>query len=112
MKVNKAIKIKAFKFKDMFNVNYEPYYQITNGKFKFFDKITQYKFMFLYGIMCECIIKRINGKIVPTYYGKPVTEEQKEFIRKRSIALSTTVPKGVEFIKHNCGCKKNANQKT
>lgn len=106
MQINKNIKIKSFKLKDNFNIDYMPYYIIDNGMYQFHDKITQIKFMYKYGIMCQCQRKIINNTLTYCYNNIPINQSQKEFLKKRAMALSQTIPFGVNFIKHNCNCNK------
>ena len=107
MKVNRNRKIKSFIFINNFNVVYEPYYKISNGIYKFFDKVTKLKFMYKFGITCGCQRKIINNELKYCYDNIEITARQKEFLKKRTIALQSTLPNGVTFIKHECGCKKN-----
>lgn len=111
MKIIKNIKIKSFKFKDNFNIDYMPLYIIENGVYQFHDKITQIKFMYSFGIMCQCERRIINNKLTYCYYGQPISDSQRDFIKKRAIALQGTLPNGVSFIKNNCNCRKNKNVK-
>lgn len=104
MKVNKDIRtIQPFKFKDNYNIDYTPYYVIENGVYKFNDKLARINFMYKFGIMCQC--ERISTKkgFKYCYNGVEITERQKEFLRKRAIALNDGLTSlGVHF---NCGCK-------
>lgn len=113
MKVIKGIKIKPFKFKDNFNIDYSPYYVIENGVYKFLDKLTRLKFEYSFGITCQCRRKIVNGKLEYFFYDYPVTQRQKDFLKKRALAMNNNqVPTGTEYKKINCGCKKNDNKKT
>lgn len=113
MKVNSKIKIKPFKFKDNFNIDYSPYYIIENGVYKFLDKLTRLKFEYSFGITCQCKRKIYNGKLEYFYYyDYPIIQSQKDFLKKRALAMNNNqVPAGTEYIKFNCGCKKNDNKK-
>lgn len=107
MQVNRQIKLKSFKFKDNFNIDYTPYYTIEKGVYKFLELNTKLSFMYKYGIMCLCERKySSNGKLDYYYYNTPITDEQKEFLKKRAIGLAEqyNVNKG-EIIKYECGCK-------
>lgn len=113
MKVIKGIKIKSFKFKDNFNIDYSPYYVIENGVYKFLDKLTRLKFEYSFGITCQCRRKIVNGKLEYFFYDYPVTQRQKDFLKKRALAMNNNqVPAGTEYKRINCGCKKNDNKKT
>lgn len=113
MKVIKGIKTKSFKLKDNFNIDYSPYYVIENGVYKFLDKLTRLKFEYSFGITCQCRRKIVNGKLEYFFYDYPVTQRQKDFLKKRALAMNNNqVPVGTEYKKINCGCKKNDNKKT
>ena len=110
MKVNKQLKLKPFQFLDTLNINYSPYYTITNGVYKFFDRITQIKCMYKYGIDCLCTRLIKNNTLIWTYNNKEITEQQKDFLRKRAQALEQTIQYSTRtttgIIKNDCGCKK------
>lgn len=106
MKVNKTYKPKPFRFKDNFNINYEPYYIIEQGVYKFLDKVTMYTFMYHYGIMCQCTRTRTNKNFIYTYNGQPINEAQRDFMRKRALVLQQSLGLNTTYVKHNCGCKK------
>lgn len=109
MKVNRDIRtIQPFKFKDNYNIDYSPYYIIEKGVYKFLDKFVRLECMYKYGIICQAE-RRIIGKQEHIYYnGIEITERQKDFLRKRAIALSNEKILGVPY---NCGCKKNKRPK-
>lgn len=110
MKVIRNYKPKPFRYKDNFNVNYQPYYTLINGMYQFYDKRAQYVAMMKYGIMCQCYRKNINGQLTWCYYDTPITEEQKIFLQKRGKALLRTLPNEQVYIKHECGCTKKKSE--
>lgn len=109
MKVIRGIRIKPFKFKDIYNIDYSPYYVIENGTYRFLDKMTRLKFEYLFGITCGTRIQ-INpdtGKLDYYFYDTPVTQKQKDFLKKRAIMMNNNkIPIGTAFIPSDCGCKK------
>ena len=105
MKVNKDIRtIQPFKFKDNYNIDYTPYYVLEKGVYRFLDKFVRLECMYKFGIMCQC--ERVSTKdgFKYCYNGIEITERQKDFLRKRAIALSNEKILGVYY---ECGCKKN-----
>lgn len=75
-------------------------YTVINGVYKFYNRDTMLKFMYDYGITCGCERKVINNRVKFYYNGQPVTKEQYNFIKNRSIMLNYKNIKG-------CGCVKN-----
>lgn len=75
-------------------------YTVINGVYKFYNRDTMLKFMHDYGITCGCERKVINNRVKFYYNGQPVTKEQYNFIKNRSIMLNYKNIKG-------CGCVKN-----
>lgn len=106
MKVNKKYKPKSFKLRDNYNIDYSPYYTIENGIYKFNDKLARINFMFKYGIMCQAKRKIIDGKLTICYYDKPITNQQRDFLRKRASALIENLPEGDPTTYYECECKK------
>lgn len=106
MKVDRHTKLKQFRFKDNFNINYEPYYIIENGVYKFLDKICMYKCMYKFGIMCQCERKKTKSELIYCYNNIEITERQKDYLRKRATTLLGTIPNNIGYIRNECGCKK------
>lgn len=104
MKVNRNYKPKSFKRTDNYNIDYQPYYTITGGVYKFYDKLIRNRFMYLFGIMCQAERKMLDNKLTICYNGVPMTGSQKEFLRKRALALEAPMNIGVPY---DCKCKKN-----
>lgn len=113
MKVNRNKRIKPFRYTDNLNIDYSPYYMIDEGFYKFYDKQTQIDFMYKYGICCGCERRIINGKTHYYYYDKEISDQQKDFLHKRAIAMMQTISyntsrtNGEMYVKTECGCKKN-----
>lgn len=83
------------------DIDYNKLYSIINGEYRFYDAKTRIKYMSRYGITCGCQRVFKDNKLTLCYNNKPMTEEQKIFIRKRAIVLKSTVKlKGC-----NCGKK-------
>ena len=103
MKILKT-KLKPFRFKDNYNIDYSPYYKIVNGFYQFLDFRIKYLFMYLFGLDCgfsRCIQ---NKKVIYKWDNKELTSEQLEFQKRRAtLNLSNTPQLGVP---HECSCKK------
>lgn len=82
---------------------YNKLYSIINGEYRFYDADTRIKYMSRYGITCGCQRIFKDNKLTLCYNDKPMTEEQKIFIRKRAIALKSTVKLKLKGC--NCGKK-------
>lgn len=106
MKVIRNYKLKSFKMIDNYNINYSPYYTIENGIYKFQDKVTKYKMMYLYGCDCGMERKLINNKLTICYNGQPLNENQLSYLRKRASVQLSSLPKGLGVIKNDCTCNK------
>lgn len=108
MKVNRYYKPKSFIFINNLNIVYEPYYEIFDGVYKFFDLKTKISFMSKFGITCQCERRYKNNKLIYCYNNIEVTERQKDFLYKRAQTLATAhnVQATTGVIRHDCGCKK------
>lgn len=109
MKVIRNIKIKSFKFRDNFNIDYSPYYVIESGIYRFLDKMTRLKFEYSFGITCTTRrqINSDSGKLDYYFYDEPITQRQKEFMKKRAVMMNNNrIPDGTAYIPADCGCKK------
>lgn len=105
MKANRRIKIKSFKFRNNYNIDYNPYYIIEDRIYHFYDMITSAKFMIKYGIMCQCERNIVDNKVIPHYNNRPITDEQKDFIAKRGQWILEQ--HGLSgYVGQKCGCKK------
>lgn len=109
MQINKNIRIKPFKFKNNYNLDYSPYYVIENGVYRFLDKMTRLKFEYSFGITCTTR-RQINPKTKKLdyyFYDEPITQRQKEFMKKRAVMMNNNrIPSGTTYIHSDCGCKK------
>ena len=116
LKVNRNKKLKSFRFTDNYNIDYSPYYMTDNGIYKIYDKVTMVGFMYKYGIYCGAERRIENGKVVIYYNDNPLTEQQKEFIRKRAISIADTIAykehKDNKVVRQECGCKKKKETET
>lgn len=106
MKINRRTKIQSFKFYNNFNIDYSPYYIIKQGQYQFQDKVTMIKFMYNFGIMCKCQRIKTNKGFNYCYNNIEITDRQKDFIKKRAIALQGSFA-GLNYVEHKCGCKKD-----
>ena len=111
MKVNR-IRIQPYviRFIDNFNIQVylkdELLYEINNGYYKFYDKITMIRFMRDCGIKCQCERKIINNRIKYFYFNNQLEPYQKEFLHKRALTLAQNYNMySKDIIKHDCGCK-------
>lgn len=112
MKVNR-IRLQPYKiyFKDNFNIrvyiNNDLLFEITNGFYKFYDKITMIRFMYALGVKCQCERKIVKGKLDYYYFNNKLESYQKEFLQKRAITLMNQYDMNFKgIITHDCGCKK------
>lgn len=105
MKVNRDYRtIQPFRFKDNLNIDYKPYYEIVKGVYKFFDKDIKLKAMYNYGIMCQCERVIINNKVTYCYNGIPITQRQKDYLKKRAEFLSKN--EDLYYRSSQCNCRK------